>query len=271
VPCYHPWRKPGGDGQALCCGQCRGCRSAHAREWAMRCMHEASMHPVNSFVTLTYDNEHLPPGSSLDREAFPLFMKRLRSAISPTKVRYYHVGEYGLDRERPHYHALLFGVHFADQVACGSRGDFTGYRSAELEKLWPSGRCEVGTVSAASAAYLTGYVKRRITGSWAKARYGSREPEYGTMSRNPGIGAGWIDKYHCEVYPVDGVVVRGRRVPPPRYYDERFARREAGLLDSVKLRRFESRRPEDGTPERLAAAEKVAAARDGLTSEGRSL
>lgn len=270
MACYHPWSK---DEVVLPCGQCVGCRAAHAREWAMRCMHEASLHDSNCFVTLTYDDGHLPPGGSLDRQAFPLFMKRLRKQISPQRVRYYHVGEYGTQSERPHYHTLLFGFDFPGKLQAGTRNGIPVFRSVLLEALWTDGLSEIGDVSAKSAAYLTGYVKRRMTGSWAKARYGSREPEYGTMSRNPGIGAAWVDKFSDEVFPVDSVVVGGKLCKPPRYYAERVAARSpvgAVMLDSVRLKRFQSRRHEDETAERLVAMERCAIARETL-KDSRSL
>ena len=107
-----------------------------------------------------------------------------------------------------------------------------------------------------------------MTGSWSKVKYGNREPEYGTMSRNPGIGAGWIDTYHGEVFPSDSAVMGGRLYKPPRYYCERVSRRDPLLVDGVKLCRFAARRPEEETPERLAVREKVALAEEALYREG---
>lgn len=265
MPCYHPWRKPGGDGQALKCGQCRGCRAGWSREWAMRCMHESSMHEDNVFLTLTYDDAHLPKNASLDREAFPLFMKRLRKEVSPQKVRYFHVGEYGTINNRPHYHALLFGYRPPDQALLSVRGDYSVFTSEQVRSLWTSGLHEFGSVEPASALYVAGYMKRKMTGSWAKQKYGIREPEYGTMSRNPGIGATWIDKFASEVYPQDGVVVRGMVVKPPRYYDLRMEGVAPLFVESARLKRFQSRQLENETVQRLMVMEKCAIAREDLT------
>ena len=60
------------------CGQCRGCWLERSRVWAVRCTHEASLYEENSFVTLTYSTERLPPRGSLVHRDFQLFMKRLR-------------------------------------------------------------------------------------------------------------------------------------------------------------------------------------------------
>lgn len=266
MPCYHPWRTA--LGHVAGCGQCHGCRKSWSREWSLRCMHEASLHDENSFVTLTLDDEHLPLGGSLDRRHFPLFMKRLRKAICPQRVRYFYVGEYGDANDRPHYHALLFGVGFADKTLLSMRSAFPVYRSELLEDVWTLGLSEIGSVTDKSAGYVTKYLSKRITGGWAKAKYGDRVPEFGHMSRNPGIGAGWIDKFRCDVYPKDGVVVRGSIVKPPRYYDIRTAKVAPALLDGVKLARHLRRRPEEETPERLAVSEKCAIAQDSFHAKG---
>lgn len=226
----------------------------------MRCMHEASMHEANTFLTLTYDDAHLPAKASLDREAFPIFIRALRKRGH--KVRYFYVGEYGTNSERPHYHALLFGYRPSEQRKLAMRGEFPVYTSPEVAEIWTKGLHEFGDVSAQSALYVTGYMKRKITGSWAKARYGDREPEFGQMSRNPGIGAGWIDKFRCEVYPADGVVVRGSVVKPPRYYDLRSERVRPVDVEAARLKRFNARRRENESPERLEVMEKCAIARE---------
>lgn len=92
------------------CGQCIGCRLAHSRDWATRCMHEAHMHESSSFITLTYSPEHLPENGSLVRKHFTDFLKRLRKALGSVKIRYFGCGEYGSKLERPHYHAIIVGL-----------------------------------------------------------------------------------------------------------------------------------------------------------------
>ena len=75
------------------------------------------MHMFNSFVTLTYDDDHLPEYNSLNYKHFQDFMKRLRK--SHNGVRFYMCGEYGEDFSRPHYHALLFNCFFPDRSFFG--------------------------------------------------------------------------------------------------------------------------------------------------------
>lgn len=265
MPCYHTWSR---DGQRLPCGKCRGCRAALSREWSLRIMHEASLHEANAFLTLTYRDEAVPAGGSLRKSDFQEFMRRLRKAISPEKVRYYAVGEYGSDYGRPHFHCILFGYAFPDRQMSHMRKGYPVYRSEVLRELWRSGHVEIGSVTAASASYVSGYIRKRITGKWAKCRYGDKEPEFALMSRRPGIGAGWIEKFGAEVYPRDSVIVRGREVKPPRYYDERWLKRDLVLNGQVRQARADGIDWFEQVPSRCRAREAVAIAGEDIHSRG---
>lgn len=284
MACYRPVlvRIREGAKSAMPCGNCVGCDLERSRQWAVRCVHEAAMHDDNCMVTLTYDGKNLPPGGSLDREAFPLFMKRLRKWAEPAKVRYFHAGEYGDRNGRPHYHACLFGVDFPDKYHWTTRGEFPVWRSATLERLWPLGQSEIGTVTFESAAYVARYILKKLRGRTVddldaqRANYASvdvetgevffKEPEYATMSRRPGIGAKWLEKYLDDVYPVDEVVVRGEKMRPPRYYDKLLAALDPTRAEAVCFARARKERDlEEVTPRRLAVREAVAKASINLT------
>lgn len=273
MACFHPlrgyrsgnggitFRKAGSTGleMSVPCGQCIGCRLERSRQWAMRMLHEASLHEDNCFLTLTYADEHLPRFGSLDKRAFPLFMKRLRK--SGVSARYFHCGEYGETNGRPHYHACLFGYGFPDRVFWTNRGGNKVWRSPFLERLWPFGQSEIGSLTFESAAYVARYVTKKVTGGRADDHYTrvdsstgelvQLEPEYATMSRRPGIGAGWFEKYADEVFPSDEVIVRGRPCKPPRYYHDLLSSQDPPLADSVSRERRRNRDREDQTPERL--------------------
>lgn len=260
------------------CGQCVGCRLERSRQWAVRCLHEASLSDRNCFVTLTYDDAHYPVGGSLDKSAFPKFMKRLRKEFPHERIRYFHCGEYGELLGRPHYHACLFGFDFPDKVAWTTRQGYPVWRSPVLESLWPFGLSEVGSVTFESAAYVARYILKKVTGSNAEdyyrvcdARTGEivcRVPEYVTMSRRPGIGREWLEKYMCEVYPSDAVVVRGRLARPPRAYDVVLEACAPDAYRRVTARRVSRFDPAEATPERLAVQEKVLLARVSTFARG---
>ena len=218
---------------SLPCGQCIGCRLERSRQWAMRCMHEAQLHQNNCFITLTYDDTHLPSDQSLHYRDFQLFIKRLRKRYPTTKISYYMAGEYGESFGRPHYHACIFGLDFHDKklwkrTPAGS----LIYRSSDLETLWPFGYSSIGDVNFESAAYVARYIMKKQTGKEAEKHYQYSDletgeiiqmtPEFNKMSLKPAIGLNWYKKYQSDVYPHDYVVLRGQKIKPPKYYDNLY-------------------------------------------------
>lgn len=248
---------------SLPCGQCIGCRLERSRQWAMRCMHEATLYESNCFVTLTYDDEHMPVRAQLDYPAFQRFMKRLRKFFEPSKARFYMCGEYGPLNFRPHFHACIFGVDFADKVywSTGESGERI-YTSVNLSALWPFGFSSIGSLTFKSAAYCARYCCEKVTGFNAQSYYACSDsdgdygiiPEFNRMSLKPGIGRRWYDKWVKDVYPHDFVIVNGVRCKPPKYYDKLFDAQEPAAFEELKFKReLEGRsRFLDNTPERLA-------------------
>lgn len=287
MPCFHPlsaFQTDSGDvifvergkirrSLTLPCGQCVGCRLERSRQWAVRCMHESSMHKDNCFVTLTYDDENVPSDYSLNYRHFQLFMKRLRKSLD-AKVRFYMCGEYGETYSRPHYHACLFGYRPQDLYAWRKTGaGFQLYRSGMLEKLWVSGSVEIGDVTFESAAYVARYIMKKVTGVNAEKHYEmvdgdtgevySRATEFTRMSLKPGIGHSWYEKYKSEVFPLDRVVVRGIECKPPRYYTDLLKSDPGFVSDDVEYSRYlkSLKLLDDNTKERLAVKEEVCKAR----------
>lgn len=223
----------------LPCGQCIGCRLEHARQWAVRCMHEASMHERNCFITLTYRDECLPADRSVSVRELQLFFKRLRKAYSAERLRYYACGEYGAALGRPHYHACVFGFDFPDKYIWQVEDNYVLYRSPSLEKCWPFGFSTVGDVSFESAGYVARYCLKKVTGKGAAEHYQWADvaPEFSLMSRRPGLGRGWFERFKSDVYPKDFFTVNGRKNKPPRYYDMLLEGIDPRLLMQLKVRR----------------------------------
>lgn len=146
----------------LPCGQCVGCRLERSRQWALRCVHEASLHDSNLFVTLTYDDEHLPEFNSLYYPDFQKFMKRLRKKFSRENIRFYMCGEYGETTLRPHYHVILFNFDLPDRrlYRRSHSGDHL-FTSEILTKIWGKGFCPFGNVTFQSAAYTARYIMKK--------------------------------------------------------------------------------------------------------------
>lgn len=235
----------------LSCGNCIGCRLERSRQWAIRCVHEASLHKVNSYITLTYNDENLPENSSLVLEDITLFFKRLRKNTGQ-KIRYFQCGEYGEKRKRPHHHAALFGYCPTDLVHYKTmHGGFPLYKSDFLAKTWGKGFVTVGTLTFQSAAYVARYITKKINGELADEKYDqidyetgevhTLKKEYCTMSRRPGIGHDWYQKYNTDVTSQDSVIIRGRQMPPPKYYDYLLSLNEPIKYMDTKLKREEKR------------------------------
>jgi hypothetical protein len=303
LQCYHPipaWRQPGRteNGKqrisfspdnaiekiSVPCGQCIGCRLRKSVDWAFRCEHELSLHKLNTFITLTYDDKHLKNPSLPTKEEraegktdYQRFLKSFRKLIYPLKIRFFLCGEYGETTWRKHYHAIIFGYDFMDKKQIQT-GDVSQpyYISETLGELWPHGNHLIADANFETAAYISRYITKKINGEKAENHYNrvftdwneitgeityfeevQLEPEFITMSKRPAIGTGWFEKYQDDCYPSNYLVKDGHKYPVPKFYDVLLERKDPELLESVKLERkmraFENLA--DNYPERRAAKE----------------
>lgn len=233
------------------CKSCLGCRLDRSREWAVRCVHEASMYERNCFITLTFNDENQGVLQDLDVRDFQLFMKRLRKRFG-AGIRFFACGEYGEKFSRPHHHACLFNFDFPDRVLWQCRNGINLYRSAELEKLWEYGFSTVGDVTFESAAYVARYLLKKVLGTAADAHYAGKRPEFTHMSRRPGIARSWYERYKGDCFPDDFVVYKGRKVGVPKYYGNLYQLEHPEEFEGLKLKRRLSIDPVENTPERRA-------------------
>lgn len=201
------------------CGQCMPCRINRKRIWMHRILLEAACSPDNSFLTLTYRDEAMPLNGTghptLSPRDLQIWLKRLRSKWSsfqddlhgpngtPTKLRYFAVGEYGDETQRPHYHVVLFG--FPNCRYLNSRYSKTKRNCCVpcdlVRDTWSHGNVFLGNLEPASAGYVAGYVTKKLTSKdddrlitrcTVCAQTSSRHPEFSRMSLKPGIGANFM-------------------------------------------------------------------------------
>jgi len=208
----------------LPCGQCILCRLEHARQWAVRITHEAQLWNQSSFITLTYDDEHLPSQGSLDYSHLQKFWKRLRKALGP--LRYYAVGEYGDETNRPHYHACIFGHAFTENRTILRDTPTRLWTNELITSSWGMGHVSVGALTFQTAQYTASYVTKKLNN---KRRYVTVNKETGElealvqprafMSLRPAIGRDWLDLHGLSVYDHDRVIINGRPQKPAKYYD----------------------------------------------------
>ena len=211
----------------LPCGKCIQCKINHAKEWAVRCVLEALEHQSNFFITLTYDDEHLPVDGKLHKDELQRFFKRARKEFGSFK--YLACGEYGTGgTHRPHFHILAFGLDIPDQRAVLGHP-----KSKRFEKVWPYGAYSIDEVSYASANYVAQYSMKKI---WKNADTG----EFIVASNRPGIGYSWCVKNINKLLEYDAVYgyfgdVREARLP--RYFDK-----VAEILDGERFEWMKKKR-----------------------------
>lgn len=200
-------------------------------------------------MTLTYRDEDLPNPPSLEKEAHQKFLKRLRRRLAPRRISFFLCGEYGEKEFRPHYHAIIFGwwPEDARKWKLNGAGDQL-YTSEILERTWGLGFTSFGAVTFESAAYVAGYVMKKVTGeaaehyyTWLDPETGELvpvEPEYAHMSTRPAIGRRWVEKFgETDAYRHDRVVSREHPAPLPRYYDKVLKLRDPVRAEQVKFKR----------------------------------
>lgn len=237
----------------------------------MRIVHEAQLYESNWFATFTYRDEDLPESRSLEYDDFQRMMKRLRKRIRGQvpgpkgnyPLRFFCAGEYGSKRKRPHYHAILFNLRVGDE----KRYENGSYYSKLLEDLWQKGTVQLEAVTEASAAYVSGYALKKVYGTTdayedvvdlKTGELTSRRKEFVTMSRRPGIGAWWYEKFGSDLFPRDVAVMRGKRHKVPRYYWERFKlESDPRLVEELENERYlrAAEQVGESTPERRAVRE----------------
>lgn len=210
----------------LPCSKCIECRLEYARTWAIRCVHEAKMHQNNSFITLTYSDEHLI-SDKLIYSDFQSFIKRLRSEIwernkhcEPDEYRIstFVTGEYGDQKKRPHWHALIFNWRPNDLIYhyTNDRGDRV-FTSPTLTRLWGKGHADIGSVTFESAGYVARYAAKKLV-------HGHDGHDYEPISRKSNkhaIGKRFLEKYWQDIFNVGKVILYdGTEMAIPRYYEK---------------------------------------------------
>lgn len=207
-----PWRTV----HEVPCGKCMHCRIMRTAEWKTRLIHATAFKP-SCFITLTYDQQHIPEAGCLNARDLELFWKRFRQNLKKTtgeKISYYACGEYGDRYERPHYHAIVIGW-FPPMTQLRKLGR---YYSADLvSRSWDLGYNVVGSCTPESIQYVTGYIRKALSGPLADIKYGNRPRPFARSSK--GLGLDYARTYLADQIRVgDGITVHGRPASTPRYY-----------------------------------------------------
>lgn len=240
MPCFHPlkaWRTDSGEvllskeppgaktELRVACGNCIGCRTSRAQEWALRCSLESDEHKYMCWTTITYEEKFKPP--TLRKKHLAAWLKRMRSKLNYTekrKLRFFACGEYGEYTQRPHYHAILWGLPETSTLP---------------QEAWDYGFLRTHTLTPAGIAYVAGYVSKKLGAYYPRPRYKlvpegtpdadervnpltgevfwtvtTYQPPFLQMSRRPGLGH--AARKHIQSWK-DYAVLEGRKIKVPSY------------------------------------------------------
>lgn len=219
-------------------------------DWKFRCMVEAMSYDQNCVLTLTYNDDCLPPYGILSMSDYQNFLKRYRKAIYPRKIRFFGCGEYGSKGGRPHYHIIIFG-HCPDDCVYfyKDKKKTELYRSSFISDLWARGYITVcPKVEMNVIPYVCKYLQKFNEVSPQLYEYYNNpdkypdeylyikmhwQPPFITMSRRPGIGEQALNSSMID-WNTDKLYVNGKYIRIPRYYLNRM--KQAELSEPVVYR-----------------------------------
>lgn len=223
------------------CGRCAGCRMDYSREWADRCCLEVMSGDVmrSFFLTLTYDDDHLPANGSVYYPDVQLFLKRLRHRVG--SFRYFGASEYGDTFFRPHYHLILFNIDLFDLKYFNTKGGEPYFTSETISRTWGKGFHLITSFNFSTAAYVARYVfkKQKGEGSSIYSELGVNAPG-SFMSLKPGIGAPYFDEHCAEIMDTGRILLpyplakKPRFIAPPKYFQKLIADRFPERWELIK-------------------------------------
>lgn len=231
------------------CGKCEACLARRARDWMIRLSEEMKDASYACFVTLTYNDEHLPretrdvydwmSDSTIRFKDVPvhrvrdcqLFLKRLRKDNPDVKIRYFLVSEFGPTSLRPHYHAIIFNL---PRERCNK---------AYISSKWRNGFVEVSKVTEGRIAYVTKYCFGSTTLPYWLPKNFTR------MSLKPAIGHRWYESYKRQLETRDEsechYFANGYHLPPPQYYVRKYKKEFEQLFEPDELSSYKQECMED--------------------------
>lgn len=226
------------------CGVCLPCRIETMRQWQLRLLMESMYWEDSCFLTLTYDDEHLEklPASdivctnlktrestlrrSLDFDDLSAFWKAIRQDFGKP-LRYFACGEYGSKYNRPHFHAIVFGLGVNNYTRDLVR---TNWKNCE-SFLFDGVKSGLAFAEADSMLYTCGYVRKKLVGDLKKEVYTQHnlEPPQGRQSQ--GLGWSWYHDNRNKVLDDLCIHFRGKEYAIPRYFVKKDEELQYRLLE----------------------------------------
>ena len=217
---------------SLPCGKCEECRKNYATEWATRCELEARKSKgKNWFITLTYDNKHMPKDGRLKKEDIQEFIDLLVNdgikghATKKKDFKYWIAGEYGPLTNRPHYHGIIFNLELKDIKSAGIIGKVPVFESEKIRKAWKNGYYVLEEANGKAAAYCAKYANKSSGMNFRPL-----------MSKGLGLEELYKEKDFIIKYGyIQGA--NGRKLKIPRYFYKKFI--EDQLVQQRKMEQIQ--------------------------------
>lgn len=254
--------------QIIPCGKCIGCRLDYSREWANRGYLESLEYDNNYFVTITYDEEHLPQpneiidnngitwyndgtwtGGTLVPEHLTQFIKNVRQIMkrnyNEDGIRFMACGEYGTEGARPHYHIIFFNLNLPQETFYNTRiiNKEIYWQNTVIERAWNKGISNISQATWNTIAYTARYITKKINGEYSEELYhaNGKEKEFMRVSRMPGIGQNYYDKHKEEIYKNDSITIKNKKgivtCKPPTYFDRLYEKEFPDEFEKIQKQR----------------------------------
>lgn len=232
------------------CGKCEICRTEKSKEWATKAYCESKCWKNKTFITLTYNNKHLPPDRKLRRSDIQSFWKRLRYHVYkhtkkepwgkfpnlimeeiPTNeleetfgfnskrknkkvIRYINCGEYGPKTKRPHYHAVIWNFKPDDlRRFSRDRRGYWLYTSKKINEIWKYGYVIIGEATTETAAYVARYCTKKFnrTKEEQEKMKRKKQTEFIGASSRGFIGYYWWINHYDEIKINQGILMKSKK------------------------------------------------------------
>lgn len=206
------------------CGRCLACKQALAKGWALRLRLEKETSDNVDFLTLTYDEEHVPRIVEHGHYCFRYsdvqsFLKRLRASLD-CRIRFFATGEYGEQfTKRPHYHLIIFNAP----------------PDVDYQKYWPNGTVVAGKdFGGRSLTYVSKYSVKNFYKPYLRP----------FVRCSQGLGLQWVMDHKEQIYQ-DGIRVERFHVHIPRYFLDKLYQADTSVLHEDYWRFRHRLRPKD--------------------------
>lgn len=210
------------------------CRINYTSAWKLRLLYELSNWDKAMFLTLTYDEKHIPEDFSLHKKDPVGFFKRLRSYLDYTcdnrQIKYYCCGEYGDQKDptrpyknhgRPHYHAIIFGLCPYDENDRKLVVEAWQHRCEDWQFDRIRGKkCSIQPVTPFDIEYVTGYVQKKLSGDLAEKTYNGDQPPFAIMSKGLGIQFAFQNANRLRTNGF--TYLSGHKISLPRYFRDKL-------------------------------------------------